>query len=128
MPDHIPMLLSVPPWSGTAMTIGYLKGKSLTRIHRELLQTKGALFGRSSGARGYCMSTIGLDEVRIRRYIREQEKLQRDQDQGELNRECPNGPFKGPSSYHRFYRWCCFVPTRAAGLRAASGESGRLSP
>ena len=87
MPDHIHMLLSVPPRYSIAMTIGYLKGKSATRIPRELLHTKGTLFGRSFWARGYCVSTVGLDGVRIRRYIREQEKLQRDrdQDQGELN-------------------------------------------
>ena len=87
MPDHIHMLLSVPPRYSIAMTIGYLEGKSATRIHRELLHTKGTLFGRSFWARGYCVSTVGLDEVQIRRYIREQEKLERDreQDQGELN-------------------------------------------
>ena len=85
MPDHIPMPLSVPPRYGIARTIGYLKGKSATRIHRELLHTKGTLFGRSFWARGYCVSTVGLDEVQIRRYIREQEKLQQDRDQGELN-------------------------------------------
>src|SRR5512142_3055085 len=83
MPDHIHMLLSVPPRYSIAMTIGYLKGTSATRIHRELLHTKGTLFGRSFWARGYCVSTVGLDEEQIRRYIREQEKLQRDQDQGE---------------------------------------------
>ena len=43
MPDHIHMLLSVPPKYSIAMTIGYLKGKSATRIHRELLHTKGIL-------------------------------------------------------------------------------------
>jgi putative transposase len=85
MPDHIHMLLSVPPRYSIAMTIGYLKGKSATRIHRELLHTKGTLFGRSFWARGYCVSTVGLDEGQIRRYIGDQEKLQRDQDQGELN-------------------------------------------
>jgi len=85
MPDHIHMLLSVPPRYSIAMTIGYLKGKSATRIHRELLHTKGTLFGQSFRARGYCVSTVGLDEEQIRRYIREQEKLQQDQDQGELN-------------------------------------------
>ena len=67
------------------MTIGCLKGKSATRIHRELLHTKGTLFGRSFWARGYCVSTVGLDEVQIRGYIRDREKLQRGQDQGELN-------------------------------------------
>ena len=85
MPDHIHMLLSVPPRYSIAMTIGYLKGKSATRIHRELLHTKGTLFGRSFWARGSCVSTVGLDEVQIRRYIREQEQRERDQDQGELN-------------------------------------------
>src|ERR1700727_1568358 len=85
LPDHLHMLLSVPPKYSIAMTIGYLKGKSAVRIHRELLQTKGTLFGRSFWARGYCVSTVGLDEDQIRRYIRDQEKLQRDQDQDELN-------------------------------------------
>src|SRR4051812_17101305 len=87
MPDHVHMLLSVPPRHSIAMTIGYLKGQSATRIHRELSHAKGTLFGRSFWARGYCVSPVGLDEVQIRRYIREQEELQRDrdQDQGELN-------------------------------------------
>ena len=87
MPDHISMLLSVPPRYSIAMTIGYLKGKSATRIHRELLHTKGTLFGRSSWAGGDCVRTAGLDEVQIRRSIREQQELRRDrdQDQGELN-------------------------------------------
>jgi putative transposase len=67
------------------MTIGYLKGQSATRIHRELLPTKGTWFGRSFWARGYWVSTVGLDEDQIRREIREQDQLRRDQDQGELN-------------------------------------------
>ena len=44
--DHLHLLLSVPPKYSVAMTIGYLKGKSAIRIHRELFQTKGTLFGR----------------------------------------------------------------------------------
>ena len=84
MQDHIHMLLSVPPKYSIAMTIGYLKGKSAVRIHRGLLRTKGTLFGRAFWARGYCVSTVGMDEAAIRRYIREQEELERAQDQGEL--------------------------------------------
>jgi putative transposase len=84
MPDHVHMLLSIPPKYSVAMTMGYLKGKSAIRIHRELLKTKGTLFGRSFWARGYCVSTVGFDEATIRKYIQEQEKHQRDQDQGEL--------------------------------------------
>ncbi len=82
--DHIHMLLSVPPKYSIAMTLGYLKGKSAIRIHRELLKTKGTLFGRTFWARGYCVSTVGLDEHRIRQYIREQDKLQQGEEQGEL--------------------------------------------
>ena len=43
--DHIHMLLSVPPKYSIAMIIGFLKGKSAIRVHRELLKTQGTLFG-----------------------------------------------------------------------------------
>ena len=77
--DHVHMLLSVPPKYSIAMTIGYLKGKSAIRIHRVLFRTKGTLFGRSFWSRGYCVSTVGLDESMIRKYIQEQEKHNRNQ-------------------------------------------------
>ena len=64
MPDHVHMLLSVPPRYSIAMTIGYLKGKSAIRIHRDLSRFKGTLFGRSFWARGYCVSTVGFGEKR----------------------------------------------------------------
>jgi putative transposase len=82
MPDHIHMVLSVPPRLSIAMVIGFLKGKSAIRIHRELEKTRGTLFGRSFWSRGYCVSTVGLDEAAIRKYVREQEK--NDKDQGKL--------------------------------------------
>ena len=50
--DHVHMLLSVPPRYSIAMTLGYLKGKSAVRVHRELLKTKGTLFGVRSGPAG----------------------------------------------------------------------------
>ena len=80
--DHVHMLLSVPPRYSIAMVIGFLKGKSAVRIHREIKQTRGSLFGRSFWARGYCVSTVGLNEEQIRKYIQEQEKHQ--QDEGRL--------------------------------------------
>ncbi len=85
MPDHVHMLLSVLPRHSIAMTIGYLKGKSAIRIHRDLSRVKGTLFGRSFWARGYCVSTVGLDESAIRKYIQDQEQRQKDQEQDELN-------------------------------------------
>ena len=74
----------LPPKYSVAMTMGYLKGKSAVRIHRELTKMKGTLFGRKFWARGYCVSTVGLDEDRIREYIREQEHLDKQLDQTEL--------------------------------------------
>lgn len=84
MPDHVHMLLSIPPKYSVAMTMGYLKGKSAVRILREQLRTKGTLFGRSFWARGYCVSTVGLDEGVIRAYVREQEHLDKHLEQMEL--------------------------------------------
>ena len=81
MSDHVHMLLSVPPKFSIAHTIGYLKGKSAIRIHRTVLKRKGTLFARSFWAKGYCVSTVGWDEQGIMKYIREQEKLQKEQEQ-----------------------------------------------
>jgi putative transposase len=82
LPDHIHMCLSVPPKYSVAHTIGFLKGKSAVRIHRDLLQER-RMAGLHFWATGYCVSTVGLDEQRIRQYIREQEKLE--SGQGELD-------------------------------------------
>lgn len=81
-PDHVHMLMSIPPKYSVAVTVGYLKGKSAIRIHRELMRTRGTLFGRSFWSRGYCVSTVGLDEVMIRQYIQNQEERERDQERG----------------------------------------------
>ena len=52
MPDHIHMVLSIPPKYSVAMALGYLKGKSAVRVHRELMKTRGTLFGRKFWSRG----------------------------------------------------------------------------
>ena len=75
MPDHIHMCLSIPPKYSVAHTIGFLKGKSAVRIHRELLRER-RMTGLHFWATGYCVSTVGLDEDRVRQYIRQQEKLE----------------------------------------------------
>ena len=81
MPDHVHMCLSIPPKYSVAHTIGFLKGKSAVRIHRTLLKER-RMSGLHFWATGYCVSTVGLDEKQVRRYIREQEK--KDSGQGEL--------------------------------------------
>ena len=79
MPDHIHMCPSVPPRYSIAFVIGFLKGKSAIRVHRDLLN-EGRRYPMHFWARGYCVSTVGLDEEQIRRYIQEQDKLDSSQD------------------------------------------------
>jgi putative transposase len=79
MPDHIHMCLSIPPKYSVAFVIGFLKGKSAIRIHRDLLK-EGRTYGLHFWSVGYCVSTVGLDEARIRQYIQEQEKLESGQE------------------------------------------------
>jgi len=81
--DHIHMCLSVPPKLSIAFTIGFLKGKSAVRIHREILN-KRRITGLHFWARGYCVSTVGLDEQVVRKYIREQEAIDKRQMELEL--------------------------------------------
>jgi len=81
MPDHIHMCVSIPPKHSVAFAIGFIKGKSAVRIHREILGNK-KVTGLHFWSRGYCVSTVGLDEETIRKYIREQEALEKRQ--GEL--------------------------------------------
>ncbi len=76
--DHIHMCLSVPPKFSIAFVIGFLKGKSAVRIHRYLLKSKKTK-GKHFWSRGYCVSTVGLDEETIRKYIREQEEAEKQQ-------------------------------------------------
>lgn len=81
MRDHIHMLLMIPPKYSVANTVGFLKGKSAIRIFREYLQVQRNFTGRHFWARGYCVSTVGLDEQMIRKYIRNQEVEEKRQEQ-----------------------------------------------
>ena len=75
MPDHIHMCLSIPPKYSVSHTLGFLKGKSAVRIHRELLKSR-RMTGLHFWSTGYWVSTVGADEETVRRYIREQEQLE----------------------------------------------------
>ena len=77
MADHIHLLLNIPPKFSVAMVVGYLKGKSAIRIHRQMLGVKRGFTGKHFWSRGYCVSTVGLDERAVRAYVRQQEELDR---------------------------------------------------
>lgn len=72
--DHVHMCLGIPPKYSVANAIGKLKGKSAILIHRRCLGKTKNLTGYHFWAKGYCVSTVGLDEETIRQYIRNQEK------------------------------------------------------
>ena len=65
-----------------ANTVGFLKGKSAIQIHQEHLGKDRRFTGLHFWARGYRVSTVGLDEAMIRQYIQEQEQCERDQQRG----------------------------------------------
>ena len=73
-PDHIHMLLSIPPKYSVSQVVGYIKGKSAIYIARTYLGHRKNYSGRNFWARGYFVSTVGADEEVVRAYIREQEK------------------------------------------------------
>lgn len=73
MSDHIHLCLSIPPKYSVSHVVGFLKGKSAIRIHRELLGQR-RMTDLHFWAKGYCVSTIGYDEEAIRRYIRDQDE------------------------------------------------------
>ena len=72
--DHIHMCISIPPKHAVAGVIGYIKGKSAISIARNLMGKARNFTGENFWARGYFVSTVGLDEQTVRQYIREQEE------------------------------------------------------
>ena len=85
MPDHIHLCLSIPPKLSVAYTVGRLKGKSAVRVHRDYIKGRGNAKGFHFGSTGYFVSTVGLDEGKVREYIRNQEEKDRCQEQLDLD-------------------------------------------
>ena len=77
MPDHVHMLLSIPPKYSVSSVMGYLKGKSALMIFERHANLKYKYGNRHFWCEGYYVSTVGLNEETIKKYIAEQE--QRDQ-------------------------------------------------
>jgi putative transposase len=81
MPDHIHMLISIPPKCSVSNVIVYIKGKSAIHIARQYSGKKRNFAGERFWARSYFVTTVGRDEEVIRTYIREQEKVDKASDQ-----------------------------------------------
>lgn len=80
-PDHIHILISIPPKYSVAQVIGFIKGKSAIHIARTYLGLKKNYTGMHFWARGYFVSTVGADEETIANYIRNQEDEDKRSDQ-----------------------------------------------
>lgn len=80
MPDHIHMLVSIPPKISVSSFMGYLKGKSSLLMFDRHVNLKYKYGNRKFWAEGYYVSTVGLNEATIRKYIREQENADIAQD------------------------------------------------
>ena len=84
MPDHVHMMISIPPKYAVSQVIGFIKGKSAIHIARMYAGRKRNYVGQHFWARGYFASTVGRDEQVIREYIRHQEDEDRRVDQLQL--------------------------------------------
>ena len=88
--DHIHMCLSIPPKYSVSTIVGYLKGKSAMIIFEKYSRLKKNFKGNSFWARGYFVSTVGLDEAKIRKYIKDQQTNDSVEDKYDSD---PNDPF-----------------------------------
>ena len=78
--DHVHMVVSIPPKYSVSQVVGYVKGKSAIWVARTTGKNRNFV-GQNFWARGYCVSTVGLDEETIREYVRSQEEADKKLDQ-----------------------------------------------
>jgi putative transposase len=84
IPDHVHMLISIPPKYAVSQVVGYIKGKSAIHLTRVYGEHKRNFVGQHFWARGYFVSTVGRDEQMIREYIRHQDEEDKRLDQMNL--------------------------------------------
>ena len=93
MSDHVHMLVSIPPKFSVSSIMGYLKGKSALMIFDKHANLKYKFGNRHFWAEGYYVSTVGLNEATIQKYIKEQDK--QDILKDKLSVKEYEDPFKG---------------------------------
>ena len=83
--DHIHLVMSIPPKYSVFSVMGFLKGKLSLRLFQRYERMGKRYWGRHLWARGYCVSTVGLNEQQIREYVKWQEKKEKEIEQRQLN-------------------------------------------
>ena len=81
MPDHVHMMILIPPKYAVSQVVGFIKGKSAIHLARTYGERKRNFVGQHFWARGYFVSTVGRDEAVIREYIKKQEEEDKRLDQ-----------------------------------------------
>ena len=76
--DHIHLVVSIPPKYSVSAIMGYLKGKLSIRLFQKYERLGKRYWGQHLWSRGYCVSTVGLDEDKIRKYVKWQEKKEKE--------------------------------------------------
>ena len=84
--DHVHLVISLPPKYAVSEFMGYLKGKIALRLFQQYESLGRRYWGRHLWARGYCVSTVGLDEEKVREYVlwQEQQEKHEEAEQGKL--------------------------------------------
>lgn len=72
-PDHVHMILSIPPKYAISEIMGFLKGKTAIKLFQTQKQLTRQYWGKHIWARGYCVSSIGINEAQIRKYVKWQQ-------------------------------------------------------
>ena len=93
MSDHVYLLLSIPPKYSISSVMGYLKGKSAMMIFERHANLRYKYGRRNFWSTGYYVSTVGINELTVAKYIREQEK--QDQIMDKISLKEYENPFKG---------------------------------
>ncbi len=76
--DHIHLIVWIPPKYAVSAVMGYLKGKLAIRLLQKYERLGKQFWGRHLWGRGYCVSTVGIDEQRLREYVQWQEKKEQE--------------------------------------------------
>ena len=82
--DHVHICISILPKYAVSEVIGYLKGKSAIAVARQYGGKNRNFNGERLWARGYAVSTVGFELEKVKKYIAQQEKLEKDQEDGKF--------------------------------------------
>ena len=82
--EHVHVVISIPPKYAVSQMMGYLKGKLALRLFDRYPELRRRYWGQHVWSRGYCVSTVGLDEEHIRKYVKSQNKKEQNATQGSL--------------------------------------------